>query len=59
MWSNVLYIDLEKNEHYTRDRSDLFDKYLGGTGVATQLLLEECPPGIDPLSLASRTHKSL
>ena len=50
MWSNVLYIDLETGEHHTRDRSDLFDKYLGGTGVATQLLLEECPAGIDAFS---------
>lgn len=50
MWSNVLYIDLETGEHKIRDRSDLFDKYIGGTGVATQLLLEECPPHTDPLS---------
>jgi len=50
MWSNVLYIDLDTGEHQVRDRADLFDKYLGGTGVATQLLLEECPPGTDPFS---------
>lgn len=50
MWSNVLYIDLETGEHTVRDRSDLFDQYIGGTGVATQLLLEECQPGTDPFS---------
>ena len=50
MWSKVLYIDLSTGEHHIRDRSDLFDKYLGGTGVATQLLMEECEAGIDPLS---------
>jgi aldehyde:ferredoxin oxidoreductase len=50
MLSNVLYIDLETGEHNIRNRSDLFDKYIGGTGVATQLLLEECPPDTDPLS---------
>ncbi|MCK5217193.1 MAG: aldehyde ferredoxin oxidoreductase family protein [Methanosarcinales archaeon] len=50
MWSKVLYIDLDTGEHTIRDRADLFDKYLGGTGVATQLLLEECPVGVDPLS---------
>ena len=50
MWSNVLYIDLDTGEHQVKDRADLFDKYLGGTGVATQLLLEECPPGTDPFS---------
>lgn len=48
MWSNVLYIDLDTGDYEIKDRSDLFDKYLGGTGVATQLLLEECPPGTDP-----------
>lgn len=50
MWSKVLYIDLSTGQHHTRDRTDLFDRYIGGTGVATQLLLEECPPGIDPLA---------
>ena len=29
---------------------DLFRKYLGGTGVATQLLHEECPKGCEPFS---------
>jgi len=47
--SKVLYIDLTKKKFETRDRKDLFEKYLGGTGVATELLLEECPEGIDPL----------
>lgn len=47
--SKVLYIDLSKKKFETKDRRDLFEKYLGGTGVATQLLLEECPEGLDPL----------
>ncbi|OFX89350.1 MAG: aldehyde:ferredoxin oxidoreductase [Bacteroidetes bacterium GWF2_33_16] len=46
--SKVLYIDLTKKKFETKDRRDLFEKYLGGTGVATELLLEECPEGIDP-----------
>ena len=45
--SRVLYIDLSKKSFKVKDRKDLFEKYLGGTGVATQLLLEECPEGID------------
>ena len=45
--SKVLYIDLTKKRYFVKDRKDLFEKYLGGTGVATQLLLEECPEGID------------
>jgi len=47
--SNVLYIDLTKKKSWVNDRRELFEKYLGGTGVATQLLMEECPEGIDPL----------
>ncbi len=45
--SKVLYIDLTKKKSFVKDRKDLFEKYLGGTGVATELLLEECPEGID------------
>jgi aldehyde:ferredoxin oxidoreductase len=45
--SRVLYIDLTKKTSQVVDRSDLFDAYIGGAGVAAQLLLEECPPGID------------
>lgn len=45
--SKVLYIDLTKKKFEVKYRRDLFEKYLGGTGVATQLLLEECPEGID------------
>ena len=50
MLRRVLYIDLEKKESFVEDRYDLFEEWLGGTGVATQLLLEECPEGADPLS---------
>lgn len=46
----VLYIDLNKKSFWVVKREDLFNKYLGGTGVASQLLLEECPQGVDPLS---------
>jgi len=47
--SRVLYIDLTSKRFWVRQRDDLFSRYLGGSGVATQLLLEECPPGCDPL----------
>ncbi|MEN6480273.1 MAG: aldehyde ferredoxin oxidoreductase N-terminal domain-containing protein [Anaerolineales bacterium] len=46
--SRVLYIDLTKKVSRVVDRRDLFDAYIGGAGVAAQLLLEECPKGIDP-----------
>jgi len=48
--SRVLHIDVKDKKFWVEDRQDLFDKYIGGTGVATQLLFEECPQGIDPLS---------
>lgn len=47
--SNVLYIDLSKHLYRIRNRRELFEEYIGGTGVATQLLLEECEKGVDPL----------
>lgn len=46
---NVLYIDLARRTFRVEKRPDLFERYLGGTGVATQLLHEECPEGCDPL----------
>jgi aldehyde:ferredoxin oxidoreductase len=47
---NVLYIDLTEGRYEVQERKDLFEKYLGGTGVAIKLLEEECPKGVDPLS---------
>jgi len=48
--SNVLIIDLTKKDYNIESRPELFEKYLGGTGVATQLLFEHCPKGCDPYS---------
>ncbi len=47
--ANVLYVDLSRKCYWVERRDDLFEKFLGGTGVATQLLFEECPPSADPL----------
>ena len=47
--ANVLYIDLSQKKYWVERREDLFEKYLGGAGVAIQLLKEECPAGSDPL----------
>lgn len=46
----VLHVDLSRRRFWVTDRRDLFEKYLGGTGIAIQLLKEECPEGIDPFS---------
>ena len=45
----VLYIDLGKKRFTIRNRPELFERHLGGAGVASVLLQEECPPGADPL----------
>jgi aldehyde:ferredoxin oxidoreductase len=47
--STVLYIDLSKKSFWTEKRPELFEKYLGGAGVAIQLLHENCPKDCDPL----------
>ncbi|MEM3957640.1 MAG: aldehyde ferredoxin oxidoreductase family protein [Thermoproteota archaeon] len=44
----ILYIDLSKRRFHVRSRPDLFEKHIGGVGVAIRLLLEECPEKADP-----------
>ncbi len=46
----VVYIDLTKEESWIEERPELYDQWLGVTGVGTQLMMEECPQGTDPLS---------
>ena len=48
--TKVLHIDLSNKHFWIENRKDLFEKYIGGTGVATQLLIEECPENCDPFS---------
>jgi len=50
MLRKVLYIDLSKGESWVEERQELFEDWLGGTGVGIRLLEEECPPDTDPLS---------
>ncbi|MFH1179463.1 MAG: aldehyde ferredoxin oxidoreductase family protein [Candidatus Bathyarchaeota archaeon] len=47
--SRVLTINLSDRSFKFEDRSDLFEKYIGGTGVAIKLLEDNCPEGADPL----------
>jgi len=37
--ARVLYIDLSRRKYWVEDRSDLFEEYIGGTGVATKLFV--------------------
>lgn len=46
----ILYVDLSERTTRVVSRPELFVKYLGGTGVASKLLLEECPQKVDPFS---------
>ncbi|RLG04776.1 MAG: aldehyde:ferredoxin oxidoreductase [Thaumarchaeota archaeon] len=48
--SRVLYIDLARKNYWIENREDLFGRWLGGIGVATQLYREEVPRRADPLS---------
>jgi len=48
--SRVLYIDVQNKKFWVVVRKELFEKYIGGAGVAIKLLQEECPQGINPLS---------
>ena len=50
MLRRVLYIDLGNEDAWVEERQDLFDQWMGGTGVGIKLLMEECPEGVDPLS---------
>jgi aldehyde:ferredoxin oxidoreductase len=47
---NVLYVDLSDKNFRVEERRDLFERYIGGAGVAIQLLHEECPEGCDALA---------
>ncbi|MGB2841176.1 MAG: aldehyde ferredoxin oxidoreductase N-terminal domain-containing protein [Halobacteriota archaeon] len=51
--NRVLNIDLTKKDIKIDERGDLFDEYLGGSGVAIKLLEEECQKGTDPLSASN------
>jgi len=47
MLTKVLYIDLSRYRYRIEDRKDLFEEWLGGTGVAVQLLKENMDPKAD------------
>ncbi|MFW9920853.1 MAG: aldehyde ferredoxin oxidoreductase N-terminal domain-containing protein, partial [Candidatus Thorarchaeota archaeon] len=40
----LLHIDLSAQTSKIVDRQDLFERYLGGVGVASKLLIDNCPP---------------
>ena len=48
--AHILYVDLSERRYWIERRPELFDTYLGGAGVATKLLQEECPKDCDPFA---------
>ena len=54
-FNRILYVDLsnQKVEINTVDKS-VYENFLGGKGLATWLLTEQNPPGVDPLSPENR-----
>ncbi len=50
-YNRILTVDLTKKGNHTETIDDrLLGKYLGGKGLATHLLLQRNPPGVDPLA---------
>ncbi len=45
----VLHVDLTAKIFRVEERPELFDRWLGGAGVAAQLLFGNCAEGADPL----------
>lgn len=48
--NRVLYIDLGERKYEVAEQPELFERFLGGSGLAIQLLLKECPPKTDPFA---------
>ncbi len=50
-YNRILTVDLSRNQFIIEDLSDgLLTECLGGKGIATRLLLDRNPPGVDPLA---------
>jgi len=50
-FNQILHIDMSKKSHTAEAVNDeIFEKYLGGKGLSTHLLLKHNPQGVDPLS---------
>jgi len=41
---HILHINLSSQTSETIEKPDLFEKFIGGVGVASKLLLDNCPP---------------
>ncbi len=53
-YGRILRIDLSRGKYAVEEiKDEVFEKYLGGKGLASYLLSESNPPGIDPLDPAN------
>jgi len=53
-YGRILKVDLSEEKYSIEPvRDDIFEKYLGGKGLASYLLVELNPPGVDPLDPAN------
>jgi len=54
-FKRILKIDLSSKKYELSNlKSEIYDKYIGGKGIASYLLLKENPEGINPLSKENR-----
>ena len=50
-FKRILRVDVTKKDYHIETLEDaLLEKYLGGKGLATSLLMKHNPPGVDPLA---------
>ena len=50
-YNRILHINVsDQSFHVEPDEDTILDRYLGGKGLSTYLLLKQNPPGVDPLS---------
>jgi aldehyde:ferredoxin oxidoreductase len=53
-YGRILKVDLSEKKYSIEPvQDDIFEKYLGGKGLASYLLVELNPPGVDPLDPAN------
>ncbi len=50
MIGDILFINLTDGLNWVENRRELVDKYIGGSGLAINLLNELCPEGVDPFA---------
>jgi len=50
-YNRILHINVSDQSFHVEPIEDtILERYLGGKGLSTHLLLKENPPGVDPLS---------